>query len=415
MKMVKNLMVTLVSDQTIPNIQLIKEFSNENSDFLFVTTVGMEQKGCRNWIENAANIKEDRSFLIEVDQFSFSDISEKFNNFDFDVYDKVIVNLTGGTKVMTLTAFDFFKNQGSDIYYVTGNEEKYIKVFPRKKSNQFKLKSKITLLDYLTAYGFKYVSSKLSGISFEQSKKIFNAFSKPDLSGYDNAILFINSKRKMKISSEEYNANRIEDYLNFIDYKPNEEGVLNEKETQYLSGEWFEEYIGLTIKQELGLDDRDISISIKLTKTVTKKPLNSIRTLLGEGTDADDHSKSDPENEMDVLFVYNNRFYSIECKSSIIASRQVMKNGAQMNKPYNILGETIYKSDSLRNKFGLYAQTSIVTLSDFKSYCASEDKGQRNNRINEMREYINRANLSNIKLIDKGMLCSGQTLFNLIK
>jgi len=413
--MVKNLMVTLVSDQTIPNIQLIKEFSNENSDFLFVTTVGMEQKGCRNWIENAANIKEDRSFLIEVDQFSFSDISEKFNNFDFDVYDKVIVNLTGGTKVMTLTAFDFFKNQGSDIYYVTGNEEKYIKVFPRKKSNQFKLKSKITLLDYLTAYGFKYVSSKLSGISFEQSKKIFNAFSKPDLSGYDNAILFINSKRKMKISSEEYNANRIEDYLNFIDYKPNEEGVLNEKETQYLSGEWFEEYIGLTIKQELGLDDRDISISIKLTKTVTKKPLNSIRTLLGEGTDADDHSKSDPENEMDVLFVYNNRFYSIECKSSIIASRQVMKNGAQMNKPYNILGETIYKSDSLRNKFGLYAQTSIVTLSDFKSYCASEDKGQRNNRINEMREYINRANLSNIKLIDKGMLCSGQTLFNLIK
>lgn len=413
--MVKNLMVTLVSDQTIPNIQLIKEFSNENSDFLFVTTVGMEQKGCRNWIENAANIKEDRSFLIEVDQFSFSDISEKFNNFDFDVYDKVIVNLTGGTKVMTLTAFDFFKNQGSDIYYVTGNEEKYIKVFPRKKSNQFKLKSKITLLDYLTAYGFKYVSSKLSGISFEQSKKIFNAFSKPDLSGYDNAILFINSKRKMKISSEEYNANRIEDYLNFIDYKPNEEGVLNEKETQYLSGEWFEEYIGLTIKQELGLDDRDISISIKLTKTVTKKPLNSIRTLLGEGTDADDHSKSDPENEMDVLFVYNNRFYSIECKSSIIASRQVMKNGAQMNKPYNILGETIYKSDSLRNKFGLYAQTSIVTLSDFKSYCASENKGQRNNRINEMREYINRANLSNIKLIDKGMLCSGQTLFNLIK
>ena len=86
-----------------------------------------------------------------------------------------------------------------------------------------------------------------------------------------------------------------------------------------------------------------------------------------------------------------------------------------VEKPYNILGETIYKSDSLARRFGLFANTTILTMADFVEYCASEDLGEHKNKIREMEEIINRANLSNIKLIDKKMLMSSESLFDLLK
>ena len=116
-------------------------------------------------------------------------------------------------------------------------------------------------------------------------------------------------------------------------------------------------------------------------------------------------SIDDFNNEMDVIFMYKNKFYYIECKTSIIAFKHInQKNGISKEKEYNILGETIYKSDSLKNRFGLYSKTFIITLTDFKKYCFDKDNGQQNNKNRAMEEVINRTNLSQIKLIDKSML-----------
>ena len=403
------LLVCLVSDQTIPNIQLIKEFESKVTSYLFITTKGMEQKGVRLWIENTCNIKENID-LIEVNQFSFTDIEYKLKVFDFESYEKIMVNLTGGTKVMTLVASDFFKNLAAEMYYVTGNNNEYIKVHPIKKHNTFPFNSKITISEYLTAYGFTYKPSSLSDITLEQTKAIFDAFCKIDLNIYTEALKFINSKRKKRI--EEVDFNKIKDFLSAINYIPEKENCLSKKETQYLSGDWFEEYIGLSIKNELGLRDDELFIGATITNQKPTEGINSITTLLGEETKLSDN---DFNNEMDVMFVHNNTFYSIECKTSIIAYKTIKKEDSVIDKPYSILGETIYKSDSLKSRFGLYPKTSIVTLSDFTEYKHEQDKGKRNNKKIEMEELINRANISRIKLIDKSMLSTSDTIFKLIR
>jgi hypothetical protein len=394
--MKSTLLVSLISDQTIPNVLLINEFRKQVSDYLFITTKIMEDKGIRKWIENTCEID---GSIVEVNQFSFQDIEAKLNDYDFDSFEKIIVNLTGGTKVMTLIAYDFFKRIGADIYYITGNENEYIKIFPVKKQNQLYFKEKVLLSDYLHSYGFNFEIKASSGISFEQSNEIYSAFLSKDLTPHINAIKFIQSKRAKKVNEDDFS--RIDSYLSAINYKPIKYNKLSEAETKYLSGEWFEEYIGQKLKKELDLSDNDIFIGATIKKETPFYSKNNTVQLLGEQAVS---SIDDFNNEMDVMFMYKNKFYYIECKTSIIAFKPILKNGISQEKEYNILGETIYKSDSLKNRFGLYSKTFIITLTDFKKYCLNKDSAIQNNKTRAMEEVIDRANISQIKLIDKSML-----------
>ena len=403
----RTLLVSLVSDQTIPNVQLIKQLREQVTDYFFITTKGMENKGTRTWIEKASQIAGEK---IEVEEFSFTDISKKLSGCDFEIYDKIIVNLTGGTKIMTLVAYDFFKNIGADIYYVTGHNNELIKLFPVKKNNISTFSNSTTLEEYLLSYGFSIKKSELSGIPFEQSEKLFNSFCKVNMTEHVDAIKLINANRKKGVKKNDFD--KVSVFLNKIDYVPEKAGSLSKKETKYLSGDWFEEYIGLRIKKELNLADNDIFISTELKKAMSQKVKNNALELLGEMSEQE--SEKDFINEMDVMFMYNNKFYSIECKSSIIAFKTIQKSGEFVEKPYNLLGETIYKSDSLARRFGLFANTTILTLTDFAEYCQSDDSGEHNNKIKEMETIINRANLSNIKLIDKTLLASNDLLSGLI-
>ena len=312
---------------------------------------------------------------------------------------------------MTLVAYDFFKNIGADIYYVTGRDNDYIKLFPVKKNNLSTFSESATLEEYLTAYGFSIHKSELSGIPFEQTEKLFEAFCNIHVMDYEEAVKLINSNRKKGIKEKDFD--KVSDFLNAIGFEPKTSGSLSKKETQYLSGDWFEEYVGLRIMRELNLSNNNIFISTELKKSLSQKVKNNSLELLGEVSEKE--SEKDFINEMDVMFMHDNKFYSIECKSSIIAYKTIQKNGEVKEKTYNILGETVYKSDSLAKRFGLYANTAILTLTDFVEYCQSEDPGVHKNKIKEMEEIINRANLSSIKLIDKNLLLNSGSLFDLLK
>lgn len=408
----KTLLVSLVSDQTIPNVQLIKEFKDDVTDYLFITTAGMERKGTRGWIENACNIKGE---IIKVDEYSFADIHEKLSQYDFDSFDKVIVNLTGGTKVMTMVAEEFFKSVGADIYYVTGKNNEYIRIFPKGAENVFAFEQKLTVADYLTAYGFTFQEPKPATFSIDVAKPIVELYSSDEgIQANIDAIRFINVQRNKDKGVKKEDLCKIESFLKEIQF-PLQNGQLTAEEVKYLSGEWLEEYVGLRIKDELNLSDDEIFIGTNISKEVgNSREKNSMRLLLGEDADL---KNADSKNEMDVMFMFEGKFYSIECKSSIIAYKTVIgKDGNPVDKPYNILGETIYKSDSLKSKFGLFPQTTILTLTDLHEYWSdNEDKGLRNNRMREMEDVVNRANLSNIKLVDRKMINGSKSIFELVK
>jgi hypothetical protein len=191
----------------------------------------------------------------------------------------------------------------------------------------------------------------------------------------------------------------------------------------YLTGEWFEEYIGGRIKRELNLPDSDILLGAKIRKNLApNEELNSIKELLGD----DSPVESTPLNEIDVMFMWNGKFHVIECKTSIISSHQgtkqkkdkkgtpiLDKKGSPIeeitSKSTNILGDTIYKSDALKTKFGLFAKSYIFTLTDFKEYASKE-----HNNANQMIDLLNRATISKVKVVGKEQLLNTQSIKDLL-
>ena len=337
------------------------------------------------------------------------------HSFDFDRFDKVVVNLSGGTKVMTMVAEEFFKSIGADMFYVTGKKNEYIQVSPQNTDSVSTFERKLTVSDYLTAYGFTFSKPKPPMYPIGVAEPILELYSSDErLLENKDAIRFINLQRNKGKGVKAEDFGKVRPLLDGIRF-PFQNNQLSAAEVKYLSGEWLEEYVGLKIKEELNISDEEIFIGTNIFKEVGNgREKNNSRLLLGENANL---KNADSKNEMDVMFMYKGVFYSIECKSSVIAYKTVIgKDGNPIDKPYNILGETIYKSDSLKNKFGLFPKTTILTLTDLQKYWADiEDKGLRNNRMREMEDFINRANLSNIKLVDRKMINSAKSIFELIK
>lgn len=405
----KTLLISLVSDQTVPNVQLINEFKNEYTDYQFITTKAMEAKGCRKWIEAAAKISC-KGEPIEVNEFSYDDIQQKLNSFDFSIYEKLIINLTGGTKVMTLAAHDFFKDEeGAHIYYVTGIDKKYIKVFPGKRKVEFKINYSLSVEEYLIAYGFNVKKSEVSQVNKDVTEKIFSMYIDKSIYNYWETINQLRSFRSKGVKSDAMNDN-ISELINRMGLIPQKSGVLNAEEVKFMTGEWFEQYIYNKVKEDFGLDESKILMGVKLNKEVKDNESITVKKLL----QTDDVQQAKPDNEIDVIFMFNGNIYIIECKSSIIDVKEVEieKNGqiTKKMKEDNILGETIYKSDSIKNKFGLFAKSYICTLTNFADYVNNGTLNETNNKKRKMEELINRASLSKVSIIDGNMLSKYESI-----
>lgn len=386
--MSKQLIISLISDQTIPNIQIIKEFGNRETDYLFILTKEMEKKGISNWIKDACKIE--LLTPIIVNEYSLSNIQEELSNFDYLAYTRIFVNITGGTKIMSLGVYNFFKSKNADIYYITKPQEKNFLHIGENKLNSIEFTSKISLKEYLTAYGFETNETEQSGIDNNQTQILFQKYCSGIFDKHLSALKLLREKRNKKISKID-NFQELQTFLKEIEYKPKEENKLSNAEIRYLSGEWFEEYIGEEIKRAFSLHKDDILIGATINKDISGvKELNPISALLGIEV-----NKESPNNEIDVMFLKDNRFHIIECKTSIIDSRKI----EDKVKEVNILGETIYKSDALKTKFGLHASSYIFTLTDFKEYIS-----ENNNKLNNMINLINRASIAKIKLVDRSML-----------
>ncbi len=410
----KTLLVSLVSDQTLPNVQLIKEFKHLIDEYFFISTDRMEAKGCRKWIIKASKIDKP-THKREVKEFSFDNINDQLDSFNFSDFDRIIVNLTGGTKVMTLAAEDYFKQLGAEIYYITGLNNEFIKVFPGRQKEIKVFTHTITLNEYLEAHGFSSSYSELSGISIEYTNKLYQKYIKDGFYNYYDALSILRKNRTKGIKNLSKLNEQLAPFLKYIEYTPQNENTLSYTEVRYLTGDWFEEYIGLNLKKLLGLNEESLQIGVVLNKEQSQFKKNSVNSLIGN----DDLVRGDePDNEIDIMFTHKNKFYTIECKTSIINfidSGKKDEKGKIIFKEQNILGETIYKADYLKNRFGLYAQSNIVTLTHIQNFIEnSPNKGSKNNKAKNMEDLINRCNLSNIKLIDKSMLLDNSSLTSLI-
>ena len=257
----KKVLVSILSDHLVPNYLFIKEMRGQYNELLFIGTPYTESKAIATHLENAlenrkSNIKK---VILESDQYQEGVQSLENISLPTDVH--YIVNLTGGTKIMSLIVYDFFRKLNSSFYYIPIGKNTYCNI---EEENMHALQYRISLREYFTLYGLHY---ECDNTLLKDAETTFQFFEKQ-------------KKRKFYLSDEIKNSQKAE--------------AATDK--KYYAGEWFEEYTYLRIKKELDLREQDIAMSLKIYR--------------------EDAQNND--NEIDVAFMYENALYIIECKVSML-------------------------------------------------------------------------------------------------
>lgn len=330
-----NLIVTIIGGQTIPNVLFIKHIENKirsrNEEFehFIVSTKEMEKNEVSMWILNVCRIK--KAHLIEVEAYNLTDVEQKLEKKISANYDKYYVNITGGTKIMSLAVSNFFsKKDNARIYYIDGRKSWLIH-HPTKARYSADLSDNISLEEYIKSHGFEIIQGTPSGRSPEETKAFLDTF----LNLSDEQLDFLYTKirsdkhRKKGIAIEKLDG--LEGFLKEINFKPSENHMLSRNDVRYLTGDWFEEYIYHRLKEEGIIDEDNLETGMLLKK----------KGVL---------------NEFDVLFLHKTQFFAIECKTSILD-----ENGR------SITNITIDKSTALQKNLGLFSRFAIITLSSRES------------------------------------------------
>jgi hypothetical protein len=339
--MPRTILVSLISDQAIPNVLFIKDHPKADL-YVFISTVQMEQKGVVKHIIKACKEEVGNHQTILIEEDSLIDF-EKIINIELESQDDdhYLVNITGGTKMMSLGAYNFFTKIGaSDIYYLPIGKSHFRQIFPLKKNKIKEIQFRINLLDYLEANGVAVQPKAFSQKNYlirskEQNEKIMEAF----LGELNFPI------KKM---AEYFRSNKLRDTKNtFIT-----EEILHEmepiiqagfisgssekftrEETNYLTGDWFEEYTYSLISDTLGKREEEIGKGVRVTR--------------GEKT----------SNEFDVMFTHENALYVIECKTDVADDEE--------GKLSQLFTNTLYKASTLKKDFGLFVKYYLFSVNDF--------------------------------------------------
>lgn len=366
----KRILVSLVSDQTIQNVLFAKEI-NSIDKHIIITTESMEKAGKSNWIIKALNLNESGYEKIEVIEDSLIDIKKKIEklNAENTIY---YVNLTGGTKLMSIGLFDYFSKKNSEIFYVSGGKNIYRKIFPTNNKPENLLTYRTNLLEYLTSYGINVSTNNFNKKNnlLKNEKQTIRIFKNQISNSLDyevvNLLRTLRGKVK-KIHISDYEG--LDVFLESLGFESSDKSYLDKYEIDYLTGGWFEELIYLYCKRLYSLENGKIGINIILQN-------NGV------------------QNEFDIMFVHENQLHVIECKTSIFDSIS--------NR--NLTNDSLYKLAALRKEFGLFAKSSFFTLSK---------DGDKKNNIKT--SYFDRAKILGTELIDYNKLISFPYFQKLIK
>lgn len=322
----KKISVCIISAQLAPNYLFLQETKELADEVLLIASKGFEDKAKRlHDLIKPLNYKN-----IEVLTFSEKDVEEKWNQMvseiekRLDKQNRYFVNLTGGTKYMSLAVQKVFEDYKSDFFYIPSPKNYFIK--PMRDDTKVTIKHRIKVKEGLGIFGVEVKSAETDIVDCDYTNKYFGMFIEGRLDfGVIEELRKFRRKKHVLIES----VNNLSKFLKHSEFSPKNEGSLSRKEVEYLTGGWFEEYIYNHIKEYVKPDD--ILLNLAITKAAKTGGSNNI-------------------NEFDVCFTLKNKFYVIECKTG----------GTDKKSDFN---QIAYKAKALKETLmGLATEVYIFSL-----------------------------------------------------
>lgn len=301
--MSQTIILSLVGEQTIPLVQFIRALPPAG-EYWFVETKRTRELQCVANIAKACGIETSKikTVLVAPEALNFTPRADWNLAGDATLY----LNLTSGTKSMMLSVFRHYEGMAqARSYYISIGATTANPVqggFPKIPLPTLDLKT------YLQGLGFTY------------------SFLRPD----------VHLQQEAKRLLQEVVQKGSPEAISLI-AKAQQSGTKWEAKKWY-AGEWWEDYLYAAIKQDLQLPDNAIAQSVKLEHCLSQSRTNS-------------------DNELDVLFVYQNRLFAVEGK--VYAGTP---SGSKLTAPIYKLG-TIIKNMGLQAS-GIVCICSNITASN---------------------------------------------------
>lgn len=346
----KNTVIILISDQTVPNILFLKWFyaahKSEENTIYFISTKQMEEKEkSKNIVDTLSQIAKQMNFekpLILDDENSLPMIQRNVQENISDDFDNFYVNITGGNKLMSLAVYMLFSASPKSIIYYQPIGKSLQQISP--DFEEYDMGEIMSVNEYMNAYGIN-ISSAGKCVKEEDFYKNILEIVNKNKAGRSQILYLINDKKFFKQHLEDgkrYDlANLPADKLSSMDKKVVPETMqktvadfgfdfhnVGIDELKYISGGWFEEFVYYKVMHKKNLSPKKIALNVYLTNS------KKVR------------------NELDVVYIENNALRVIECKSFINEKGQK-----------ELLTDTIYKIQALKSQFGLSVKSYLYTLS----------------------------------------------------
>lgn len=309
------IIISILSDQLIPNVLFIKQMSGRGDKHVFLSTVGMEEIHKSQTLANTLHLKKEDYNTVIIDQNNPQEILEVLQQkVSGASYEEYIVNITGGTKMMSqMTFLHFSRFQNSRIFYWPIDKNYLEQLHPGFQRYQFRRDVRLDLKTYFAAHGYSFIRTEKPGYGYERACELM----KKVIRAGDSALV-----PEIALSST-------------VEYRKDDK--------QYLTGGWFEAWLYQSLKKELRLSDNEIGLNLKIKNEASVRSFES-------------------DNEIDVALVFKNVLYIIECK--VYSAKQL--TGKRIT-------DAIYKISSVRQSLGLKATAMVFILSPF-----GKSKGRQN-------------------------------------
>jgi len=342
----------LVSAQSIPNITPVLDLSFRPTQVMLLVSPGM--------LENANHLQ---SVMQEVgvkvkqckidDAWEVDDIRDRVLALLPDDTDGIALNVTGGTKPMSIAAYEVFRGLGLPIFYVHPQKDRVIWMYPQS-FDDFNIENRIKLPHFLKSYGVQIAEQPnrkalrgslqtLSHTLVEHEKKFSTAFGTLNYLAYQaNSTLKVALKDKKNWRE----LNELIDLFAGQGLLELQGDILqfNDEEARFfINGGWLEHHVFSVVQQlrKSGMAIHDMAQSLKVNRG------------------------DDVGNELDVAFLYENNLFLIECKTS------QFKQGSG--------ADVLYKLDSLTDDLGgLRAKSMLVS---YQKISESVKNRAKNNHI----------------------------------
>lgn len=355
-----------LSQQSIPNILFIKKFETEIDHLIIIGSEEAERDfNAKEVIMNFIDKSKTKIVYIKVQAVDFHDVFTKLKSKDFAKKDSFLINLTGGTKATSLAIYTYFRYySNASFYYSPIGKNSIYKLNTLENPTHENLNYKLCVKGYLNAYDISIPNKSSKTMEDKEAAiKMYSIYKDPnhsfkddtkvlyDINGFKFSFKGNDIKKQLgdKIKLNQYFIDNKIDGVTFlkrihelIKALVGKEVDLKTKWIKYLTGGWFEEYIYHHLRS---FNVTDIKANFHYeTKTEDGKTTN----------------------EIDIAFTHENKFYVIECKTSL-----------ETKEKDNIANDTIYKLDSLSGKMGLSAKKFLFTL-DNETYAKENVQSRLN-------------------------------------